>query len=277
MVVKLVLFLPLGRLFGLSWPAAFESGLLLAPCGEFAFVIIGIATTVGILDRTIAATLTAIVSMTMLTIPLFGMLGRQFTRAIERRRKSAPPELPPEGVTGHAIVAGHGRVGQVVVEMLERHGVPYLAVDRSQATVSAARRDRRQVYYGDIKIPGFLEACGIREAKAVIVTVSDPVEIDEIVASVRAMRPDIVIVSRARDAGHASHLYALGVTDAVPETIEASLQLSEASLVGIGKQTGPVIASIHEKRDEFRRMLQAASGDEQRRLHAVRQRTRQSE
>jgi K+:H+ antiporter len=86
--------------------------------------------------------------------------------------------------------------------------------------------------------------------------------IDGIVREVRALRNDIVIVSRARDADHARHLYAIGVTDAVPETIEASLQLSEAALIGLGHAAGPVIASIHEKRDEFRRELQQAAARE---------------
>jgi CPA2 family monovalent cation:H+ antiporter-2 len=66
-------------------------------------------------------------------------------------------------------------------------------------------------------------------------------------------------VSRARDAAHASHLYSLGASDAVPETVEASLQLSEAALLGLGRPAGPVIASIHEKRDQFRRTLQDAA------------------
>ena len=79
------------------------------------------------------------------------------------------------------------------------------------------------------------------------------------VKAARLVRPDILIVSRARDAAHASHLYEIGVTDAVPETIEASLQLSEASLVGLGLPAGPVIASIHEMRDEFRTELQNAA------------------
>ena len=81
------------------------------------------------------------------------------------------------------------------------------------------------------------------------------------VEHVRALRPDILIVSRARDADHARHLYSLGATDAVPETIEASLQLSEAALVGLGVATGPAIASIHEKRDEIRHALQEAARD----------------
>jgi CPA2 family monovalent cation:H+ antiporter-2 len=100
------------------------------------------------------------------------------------------------------------------------------------------------------------------DAKAVIVTVAGKADIDEIVRQVRALRTDIVIVSRARDAGHARHLYAIGVTDAVPETIEASLQLSEAALIGLGYAAGLVIASIHEKRDEFRRELQEAAARE---------------
>jgi CPA2 family monovalent cation:H+ antiporter-2 len=85
----------------------------------------------------------------------------------------------------------------------------------------------------------------------------------------------VLIVSRARDADHARHLYAIGATDAVPETIEASLQLSEATLVGLGVPTGTVIASIHEKRDEFRRQLQqAASKAGLDAVHAIRAETR---
>ena len=98
------------------------------------------------------------------------------------------------------------------------------------------------------------------DARAVIVTVAAEAAIDEIVRQVRKLRSDIVVVSRARAAAHARHLYAIGVTDAVPETIEASLQLSEATLIGLGLATGLVIASVHEKRDEFRRELQQATG-----------------
>jgi CPA2 family monovalent cation:H+ antiporter-2 len=98
------------------------------------------------------------------------------------------------------------------------------------------------------------------EAEAVIVTIGEAKGIDEIVAQVRALRQDMLVVSRARDADHARHLYQIGVTDAVPETIEASLLLSEAALIGLGVAMGLVIASIHEKREEFRHELQQASG-----------------
>ena len=93
-----------------------------------------------------------------------------------------------------------------------------------------------------------------------LITINRPSETEHVMQAVRSLRPDIPLIVRARDAEHARKLYDLGATDAVPETIEASLQLSEAALVGIGVPTGPVIASIHEKRDEFRAVLQGAGG-----------------
>ena len=93
-----------------------------------------------------------------------------------------------------------------------------------------------------------------------VVTVAAEAAIDEIVRQVRALRTEVIIVSRARDATHARHLYAIGVTDAVPETIEASLQLAESALVGLGVPMGAVIASIHERREQIRHELQAAAG-----------------
>jgi len=82
-----------------------------------------------------------------------------------------------------------------------------------------------------------------------------PEAAEAVVAQARLHRADLIIVARARDARHAKRLYDLGATDAVPETIEASLQLSEAVLVDVGVPMGLVIASIHERRDEFRKLL----------------------
>jgi monovalent cation:H+ antiporter-2, CPA2 family len=125
--------------------------------------------------------------------------------------------------------------------------------------VTRDRRDGHEVYYGDAADPKFLEICGLGSAAGVIITIHAGDLIDLVVEHVRAIRPDVMVVARARDADHARHLYRLGATDAVPEAIEASLQLSEAALVGLGMPTGPVIASIHEKRDEIRRALQQAA------------------
>ena len=260
--IKASLIAGLARLFRIPLPAAIETGLLLGPGGEFAFVALGLATALGLLSAGVSSFMLAVTSLTMALIPLLAIAARRIAERLEKR-KPLEPELaaaPPVGETGHAIVVGHGRVGQIVCAMLERHGRAFIATDNDPAAVGAWRRRGREVYFGDATNPAFLKSCGLMGAAAVIVTIHTQAAIDEIVGIVRGLRPDMPIVSRARDATHARHLYAIGVTDAVPETIEASLQLSEAALVGLGLPAGPVIASIHEKRDEFRHELQEAAG-----------------
>jgi CPA2 family monovalent cation:H+ antiporter-2 len=262
LVLKGLVVVGLARMFSVSWRSSIESAFLLAPGGEFAFIAIGLAMVHGVIQEERGSFAVAVTTLTMILIPVLDRAGRR----LARRLVPAPPlepllmEMPPEDLAPRAIVIGHGRVGELVSDMLTRHGVHHLVTERDAKMVSTWRRRGRSIYFGDAKSPEFLKRCGINEAEAVIITIHLQQEIDELVGVVRSLRRDIVIVARARDAEHASHLYELGVTDAVPETIEASLQLSEAALVGLGVPTGPVIASIHEKRDEYRVVLQAAAG-----------------
>ena len=258
--IKSILLTGLTRIFRVPWSAAIETGLLLGPGGEFAFVGIGMATTLGLITAGVSSFTLAVTSITMALIPVLSHVARRLAPKFADHKALAPElAVAPSGGSGHAIVVGHGRVGQVVCSMLDRHSVRYIAVDHDADAVPHHRQSGREVYYGDATHLEFLKSCGLKDARAVVVTVATEKAIDEIVRQVRALRTDIVIVSRARDAAHARHLYAIGVTDAVPETIEASLQLSEAALIGLGMATGLVIASVHEKRDEFRRELQQAA------------------
>jgi CPA2 family monovalent cation:H+ antiporter-2 len=163
------------------------------------------------------------------------------------------------------ILVGFGRVGQLVAEMLRVHKIPYLAVDTNAANVQSWRRESIEIYWGNAARPDFLKRCGLLKTRALIVTIDSPSASEEIVKAARGLREDLTIIARARDADHASELYGVGVTDAVPETIEASLQLSEAALVDLGIPMGHVIASIHAKREDFRKMLQPAGGAAERR------------
>jgi monovalent cation:H+ antiporter-2, CPA2 family len=259
--VKSLLIVGLAKLFRLSWPVAVEMGLLLGAGGEFAFVSIAMASNLRLIDPSTATFVLAVTSATMALIPLLSYVGRQFASWLRAAGGGTPLELsvrPTAGET-HAIVVGYGRIGKVVCALLREHGIAYIAADSDASTVTRDRRDGHEVYYGDAADPKFLETCGLASASGVIITIHADHLIDAVVEHVRAMRPDVLIVSRARDANHARHLYRLGATDAVPEAIEASLQLSEAALVGLGVPAGPVIASIHEKRDEIRHALQQAA------------------
>jgi CPA2 family monovalent cation:H+ antiporter-2 len=260
--LKSLLLIGLGKLFRLSWPVATETGLLLGPGGEFAFVGIGTAAAAGLVEARLASFTLAVTSVTMALTPLLSLGARHLATRL-KSGQAVDPELAARPTAGerHAIVVGYGRVGKVVCALLREHGIPYIAADSDAQTVTRDRRDSHDVYYGDAADPRFLETCGLAKAAGVIITIHSVRQIDDVVAHVREMRPDVLIVSRARDADHARHLYALGATDAVPETIEASLQLSEAALVGLGVATGLAIASIHEKRDEIRHSLQQAAQD----------------
>ncbi len=276
--VKSLLLIGLARLFRLSWPVAIEIGLLLGPGGEFAFVSIGLAVAAGLMDARLASFTLAVTSVTMALTPLLS-IGARYLAARLTSGKPVDPELMarPAGGQKHAIVVGYGRVGKVVCALLRQHGISYIAADSDALAVTRDRRAAHDVYYGDAADPRFLETCGLAKAAGVIITIHSASVIDEVVEHVREIRPDILIVSRARDEGHASHLYALGATDAVPETIEASLQLSEAALVGLGVATGLAIASVHEKRDEIRHTLQQAARAAGRlQIHSIKAKSRKT-
>jgi CPA2 family monovalent cation:H+ antiporter-2 len=113
------------------------------------------------------------------------------------------------------------------------------------------------VLFGDVARPELIERLRERKPSAFILTMDNPVLINHLARNLRRAFPDLPIVARARDTIHAAELYKAGVTDAVPETLEASLQLAEAALVDLGVAMGPVIASIHEKRSELRSAIMA--------------------
>lgn len=248
--------LVLCRLFGLAWSKALEAGLLLAAGGEFAFVIMSSAMAEGLVGRAVGHAVLVSSTLSMFSIPVLAELGRR----LSVKGKAPVPAAPPAPIEQTAdapavLVVGYGRVGKLVGGMLDRHELSWAAVDRDPRLVEAGRRAGHSVYFGEASRPEFLQRCGLDEAKAVVVTMDSPEAAEAVVAQARQHRADLIIVARARDARHAARLYDLGATDAVPETIEASLQLSEAVLVDVGVPMGLVIASIHERRDEFRKLL----------------------
>ncbi len=247
----------LGLLFGLKPRKALESAMLLAAGGEFAFVILDTAMNNGIVQREVGRTVLVASTLTMFCIPVLAALGAKLGGRPGANPAANTPVDPMAGIEGEAavLVVGYGRVGRLVGDMLGRHDIPWVAAERDPKLVEIGRRAGAAIFYGDASRAEFLRRCGLDTARALVVTMDNPEGNEVVVATAREMRPDLTIVVRARDARHAKRLYELGATDAVPETIEASLQLSEAALVDIGIPMGLVIASIHERRDEFRKEL----------------------
>jgi CPA2 family monovalent cation:H+ antiporter-2 len=263
LVVKGLVMAAVARAFRLPWPVAIEAAFLTGPGGEFAFIVTGMAVATKLVSDEVGGLILTVVSLTMVALPFYGEIGRKLARRYERVRPlDAELQVAPPADHGRrALIIGYGRVGEVVTGLLDAHDQPYLVVDANPTTVTLARRRGRPVYYGDGADPLFLIKLDLAEATAVILTLQDFAAIDRVVTSIRRLRPDVPIVARARDAKHATHLYELGVTDAVPETVEASFQLSEAALINLGVSVGPIIASIHDRRAQVRETLKAAKRD----------------
>ena len=259
-VLKAGIVYALARYFALTRAASLEAALLLGPGGEFAFVGIGLATGLALIEPKLGSFVLAAISLTMALLPLLSALARRLAPLLEEAKPKDPAlEALPEAQQGHAIIIGYGRVGKTVASLLRQHDLRQIAIDNDPASVSRARRTGEEVFFGDAARPAFLQACGIGTARSVIITINAAAEIDQIITAIRGLRPDLPIISRARDAAHARHLYAQGVNETVPETIEASLQLSEVALVGLGVPMGRVIASIHQKRADFAEELRSAA------------------
>jgi monovalent cation:H+ antiporter-2, CPA2 family len=257
--LKLAIIACLARAFGVPWLTGLQAGLLLGPGGEFGFVILNLAHAEGLIGADVVRFPVVIAAATMACIPLLSALGRRMAWRAPVARAVDPALLLPQldDAASRVIIAGFGRVGETVASLLERHSVAYVAVDSDADRIAAQRKVRRSVYWGDITQAELLHRLHLETARALVVTMGDHAASDRLVATARAARPDLLIVVRARDARHAAHLYAIGATDAVPETIEASLQLSEAVLVEIGVPMGPVIAAIHERRAELQAEIKA--------------------
>jgi CPA2 family monovalent cation:H+ antiporter-2 len=269
MALKIVIVFGLARMWGVAPRTALEMALVLGPAGEFAFVILTTGMVEGIADRSFTQGVMLSATISMFLVPIMASIGRRLSDRPSSGVR-APVELPPPAPRdGAVIIVGFGRVGHLVGELLSAHDVDFLAVDSDEAAVTSGRRDGLDVHYGDAARDDMLKLCGVETARAVVVTMDAPAKVDEVVAAVRAIRADMPLIARARDDRHAARLYALGVTDAVPETTEASLQLAENVLVDLGVPMGLVLASIHQKRDDFRAVFQAAV-PENRRHHPTR-------
>jgi Kef-type K+ transport system membrane component KefB/voltage-gated potassium channel Kch len=251
--IKSVITFSLGKAFNLSHRVSFETALLLGPCGEFAFVVIAAAKLLGLFKSEETANILLAVTLTMMVIPLLSRLAK---KAIKKSSALATEQHElPNDLTAHVIIAGYGRVGTLIGAMLDEHKIPFIAVDGEISVINNARKSENRTYFGDASNPEFLRKCGLATARAIAITMDNPARAEDIVKMARAERADLKIIARARDERHAAKLYEAGATEAVPETIEASLQLGEALLVETGVPMGLAIASVHERRDGFRKLL----------------------
>ncbi|HYC94878.1 MAG TPA: cation:proton antiporter, partial [Sphingomicrobium sp.] len=254
-LVKAIVTGLLLRMAGARPGVAAETGVLMASPSETTLIVLGAAGVAGILAADTVAFWSAATALGLTITPLLASLGRLMARRVDRAALAEHEIGPTEGKT---VIFGFGRVGRMVADMLQAHGRPYFAVDGDIDGFTESRKLGYSVLYGDVSRRELIEKLDLDKATAVVLTMDDPALTRRVAKRLRDDHPALPIIARARDADHAAALYRAGVTDAVPEALEASLQLSEAVLVDIGVAMGPVIASIHEKRSELRAEIMEA-------------------
>ncbi|MEP7222031.1 MAG: cation:proton antiporter [Novosphingobium sp.] len=252
LLIKIVVTGVLLRVMGARAGTSIEAGILLASPSETTLILLTAAITARLISPEAGQFWQTVTAIGLTVTPLMAGLGKRLGKRIDRGQTTSQLAI---GEGPRAIIIGFGRVGRLVADMLITHDLPFIAIDSNPELIAQALRDGYPVSYGDAARPAALIHLGLNEASAVILTMDDPQGAQRLVRKLRAQYPDLPIISRARDAAHAALLYRAGASHAVPETLESSLQLSEAVLVDLGVPMGFVIASIHEKRDEFRAQI----------------------
>ncbi|QIL02537.1 sodium:proton exchanger [Sphingomonas sinipercae] len=259
LLVKAMVTAFLLRLEGARPAVAAETGVLMASPSETTLIVLATATAAQLISGETAAFWQIVTAIGLTVTPLLANLGRLAARGMDRGAQGRATLSLETSASGKVVVLGFGRVGRMVSEMLDAHERDYIAMDADPDVVAAGAEDGFPLVFADVAHPAIISRIQQGRPTAFVLTMDNPVLVNRIARRLRETFPDLPIVARARDTDHAAELYRAGVTDAVPETLEASLQLAEAALVDLGVAMGPVIASVHEKRDELRSRIKAAA------------------
>ena len=253
LVLKALVTGALLHLMGARPGTAAEAGILMASPSETTLIVLSTATIAHLVSPSTAQFWQTVTALGLIVTPGLAAIGRRLGLRVEHAATDPGTALADAAETqGHAVVIGFGRVGRLIADMLATHDKPYVAIDADADLVASGQRDGYAVAFGDVARGTALARLGLDTASAAILTMDQPQVAQRLVKQLRTQHPHLPIIARARDAVHAAQLYRAGATLAVPEALEASLQLSEAVLVEMGVPMGFVIASIHEKRDILR-------------------------
>ena len=235
LALKAAIIFLLALIFRIRLPVALESALLLAQGGEFAFVITAAALALGLLAPATTQFALLVVVVTMFLTPPIAGLARRIGRHVEARRAEKEEEGSSDfEASGHVVIAGFGRVGQMLGEILDSQRIPYVAVEHDTDRVAKFRNSGAPVHYGDAGDEHVLAHVGVERARAFVSTMDEADCAEEAVRAIQRRWPHVQVYARARDLEHGGRLRELGARQIIPETAEASLQLSEALLGGIG-------------------------------------------
>jgi glutathione-regulated potassium-efflux system protein KefB len=265
MLIKFAVITLIARLSGNRLPTSIRLGVTLAQGGEFAFVLFSVAAAQNVLKPELSNLITLIVTISMALTPLAFLILEKVGEPIFAKRK---PSREYDTIPDHehpVIIAGFGRVGQIIGRVLRMHNIEFTAIERSANRVDFVRKFGNQVYYGDPKNPEILRAAGISKARVFILAVDDLERSITTAQYLRKNYPDLVVIARARDRQHYYRLREVGVRYIWRETYLTALDISRASLEFLGispEKARETIQTFRDYDDELIDRQQAIYDDE---------------
>jgi monovalent cation:H+ antiporter-2, CPA2 family len=247
---KTVVLGVLGLASGLTAALTARLALILAQCGEFAFVVFSLTMLSGLIPAETGQLLIAVVAVTIAATPLLNGFGRRLSSMLERPRTPETARLASEAgdLVDHFIIAGFGRLGGIVGDLLAAQQTPYIAIDLDAQHVVQQRKDGAPIYFGDASQPEVLRAAGADRARGVIVALNAPEAAEQIVGTLRRDFPDLMIIVRGRDSAHGARLARAGARTIILEALEPGLQMAASALRAAGATSDEVAHALEKVR-----------------------------
>ena len=251
------------RLFGEDLQTSVKTGAVISQGGEFAFVVLTLGVSAALFNDQQATLMSAIVTLSMMMTPFIMMAARK----VGSDKSVDDGDMPrPPSAKGHVVIAGFGRMGQIISQVIQSAGIDVVAIDKNPTHIRDAERFGFKVYYGDASRLDVLKTSGVNDARAVIFTMDDTAAVNRGIEALRADMPNAFILVVAHDRLHEIELRPLGVDFIVRETLESSLLLAREALLGMGHSDALVddYVSQFRERDRQRLLAQMDEGPEAR-------------
>jgi len=252
---KLGLVTLLARGLGATTGVSLRTGLYLAQAGEFGFVLLTLAQDRSLLPPWLANPVLASMVLSMLATPFIILYSNTIVRKLvasdwmQQSLQMTSIARKTINTAQHVIICGYGRCGQNLARILEREGIPYMALDLDPDRVRQAAAAGDSVVFGDAARLQALMAAGLARASAVVVTYLDVPGALKVLANTRTHAPQVPVVVRTQDDLDLEKLQAAGATEVVPEAIEGSLMLASHALALVGVPMRRVIRVVQDQRD----------------------------
>ena len=248
LVIKFALLVAVSRIAGTQGASARKLGIALAQGGEFAFVLFAAASSLGIFPVMVSQLLIVAVTVSMLAAPLLFVLEEKLLAPwLDRRAEREFDTIAPN--EGHVIIAGYGRVGQIVTRVMAQKRIAFVALEKDADQVDTVRKFGGKLYFGDATRIELLRAANAGAARLFVLAIDNPEDSIKCAALVRHHFPHVPILARARNRVHAHRLMDLGITRFFRETWLTSLEMAQQALLQLGIAPSDAAMTIANFRD----------------------------